>query len=359
MSKLKGSFLRKTLYAENFFYITKKGAYVSTIKVMEFLMNMLRAIAEIRNPIFDLFFSVITRLGEEIFFLAAAIFCFWCVNKRQGYFVLITGLFGTVLNQGAKLLFRIPRPWVIDPTFEVVGDAKVAATGYSFPSGHTQNAAGTLGAVAAYKAKWKKVVICIVVILLVGFSRMYLGVHTLLDVGVSLIFAACLVLLLRPVFEDDAKYDKYMPWIVAAGVVFSFIFLGYVLLISGDETLDPHNYESGLKNACTLIGCTLGLIPTYIVDRKYTKFETSARWYAQIIKVAVGLGVVLAIKSGLSAPLTALCAGNAYAGRIIRYFIIVLFAGVLWPMTFKWFGNLRIAKLDALTEKVAAKWRKA
>lgn len=325
---------------------------------MEFLMDMLRAIAEIRNPVFDVFFSLITRLGEEIFFLAAAIFFFWCVNKRQGYFVLITGLFGTVLNQGAKLLFRIPRPWVYDPTFEVVGDAKVAATGYSFPSGHTQNAAGTLGAVAAYKPKRKKVIFCIIVILLVAFSRMYLGVHTLLDVGVSLVFAAALVLLLRPVFEDDAKFDKYMPWISIAGVALSIAFLVYVLLISGDETLDPHNYESGLKNACTLLGCTLGLIPTYIVDRKFTKFETSARWYAQLIKVAIGLGVVLAIKSGLSAPLTALCAGNAYAARIIRYFLIVIFAGVLWPMTFKRFSALRIAKLDALTEKLTKKREK-
>ena len=325
---------------------------------MEFLMDILRAIAEIRNPVFDAFFSLITRMGEEIFFLAAAIIFFWCVNKRQGYFVLITGLFGTVLNQGAKLLFRIPRPWVIDPTFEVVGDAKVAATGYSFPSGHTQNAAGTLGAVAAYKAKWKKVVICIVVILLVGFSRMYLGVHTLLDVGVSLIFAACLVLLLRPVFEDDAKYDKYMPWIVAAGVVFSFIFFGYVLLISGDETLDPHNYESGLKNACTLMGCTIGLIPAYIVDRKWTKFETKAPWYAQIIKIIIGLAVVLAIKSGLSSPLTSLCAGNAYAARIIRYFLIVVFAGVLYPISFKWYANMKIEKLDAFGKKVASFFKK-
>ena len=326
---------------------------------MEFLMDMLRAIAEIRNPVFDVFFSLITRLGEEVFFLAAAIFFFWCVNKRQGYFLLLTGLFGTVLNQGAKLLFRIPRPWVIDPTFEVVGDAKVAATGYSFPSGHTQNAAGTLGAVAAYKANRKKVIICIIVILLVAFSRMYLGVHTLLDVGVSLVFAAGLVLLLRPVFEDDKKFDKFMPWIVVAGVALSIGLLVFVLSIGGDETLDPHNYESGLKNACTLMGCTIGLIPAYIVDRKFTKFETHAKWYAQIIKVVIGLGIVLAIKSGLSAPLTALCAGNAYAGRIIRYFLIVLFAGVIWPMTFKWFGNLRIAKLDAFTEKVAAKFRKA
>ena len=321
-------------------------------------MDILRAIAEIRNPVFDAFFSLITRMGEEIFFLAVAIIFFWCVNKREGYFVLITGLFGTVLNQGAKLLFRIPRPWVYDPTFEVVGDAKVAATGYSFPSGHTQNVAGTLGSIAAYKSTVKKTVVCTVLILLVAFSRMYLGVHTLLDVVVSLIFALGLILLLRPVFTDDEKFHKFMPWVVAAGVLLSVGLLAFVVSIGGDETLDPHNYESGLKNACTLMGCTIGLIPAYIVDRKWTKFETKAPWYAQILKIVIGLAVVLAIKSGLSSPLTALCAGNAYAARIIRYFLIVIFAGVLYPITFKWYAKMKIAKLDAFGEKVASVFKK-
>ena len=317
-------------------------------------MDILRAIAEIRNPVFDAFFSLITRMGEEIFFLAVAIIFFWCVNKREGYFVLITGLFGTVLNQGAKLIFRIPRPWVYDPTFEVVGDAKVAATGYSFPSGHTQNVAGTLGSIAAYKSTKKKTVVCTVLILLVAFSRMYLGVHTLLDVVVSLVFALGLVLLLRPVFTDDEKFHKFMPWVVAAGVLLSVGLLAFVVSIGGDETLDPHNYESGLKNACTLMGCTIGLIPAYIVDRKWTKFETKAPWYGQILKIVIGLAVVFAIKSGLSSPLTALCAGNAYAARIIRYFLIVIFAGVLYPMTFKWYAKMKVAKLDAFGEKVVS-----
>ena len=325
---------------------------------MEFLMDILRAIAEIRNPVFDAFFSLITRMGEEVFFLAIAIIFFWCVNKREGYFVLLTGLFGTVLNQGAKLLFRIPRPWVYDPTFEVVGDAKVAATGYSFPSGHTQNAAGTLGAISAYKPTVKKTIICTALILLVAFSRMYLGVHTLLDVVVSLVFALILILVLRPVFTDDEKFHKFMPWVVTFGVIFSVGLLAFVVSIGGDETLDPHNYESGLKNACTLMGCTIGLIPAYIVDRKWTKFETKAPWYAQIIKIAIGLAVVLAIKSGLSSPLTALCAGNAYAARIIRYFLIVIFAGVLYPISFKWYANMKIAKLDAFGEKVASIFKK-
>ena len=149
-----------------------------------------------------------------------------------------------------------------------------------------------------------------------------------------------------------------MPWVVALGVAFSIGLLVFVVSIGGDETLDPHNYESGLKNACTLMGCTIGLIPAYIVDRKWTKFETKAPWYAQIIKIIIGLAVVLASKSGLSSPLTSLCAGNAYAARVIRYFLIVVFAGVLYPISFKWYANMKIEKLDAFGEKVASFFKK-
>ena len=78
---------------------------------------------------------------------------FWCVYKRLGYYLLSVGLTGTVLNQFLKLLFRIPRPWVRDNSLTVVGDATEAATGYSFPSGHTQTAVGIYGGIA-YERYW-------------------------------------------------------------------------------------------------------------------------------------------------------------------------------------------------------------
>ena len=92
---------------------------------------------------------------------------FWCVSKEEGYYLLFVGFFGTVLNQFLKLLCRIPRPWVLDPNFTIVESARAAATGYSFPSGHTQNAVGTFGAMALRtERKWVRGV-CIALIVLV------------------------------------------------------------------------------------------------------------------------------------------------------------------------------------------------
>ena len=308
-------------------------------QIAEWCMPFLYWLESIRNPIFDSIFSLITHLGEETFFLVIAILFFWCVNKREGYFILLTGLVGTLVNQMAKLFFRIPRPWVLDPDFEIIESASEEATGYSFPSGHTQNIAGTYGAIAAFNPKKWKTALCIVIIVLVAFSRMYLGVHTPLDVVVSLLFALGLILLLRPCFETKDRFEKSMPWIVIGSTILSVGFLVYVLSVSGDADLDSHNYYSALKNACTLLGCTAGLILVYFLDSKFIKFETQAKWYAQLLKLILGLGGVLAIKAGLSSPLTALF-GNEYVARAVRYFLIVAFAGGIWPLTFKWFKKL-------------------
>jgi undecaprenyl-diphosphatase len=181
---------------------------------------------------------------------------------------------------------------------------------------------------------------------------MYLGVHTPIDVVASLLIALAFIFVLRPVFATEEGFKKYMPITVVVSVILSFSFLCYVLIISSDSTLDPHNYESGLKNACTLIGCTAGLIPVYLIDTKYTDFKTDACWYAQIIKLLGGLIGVLAIKSGLKTPLIWVC-GNELVARAIRYFLIVVFAGAVWPLTFKWFSNLKIEFMEKFTARIS------
>ena len=319
-------------------------------------MDFLYFLESIRNPVLDSFFSLVTHLGKETFFLALAIFIFWCVNKREGYYILIVGLVGTVINQVMKLAFRIPRPWVKDPSFTIVESARAEATGYSFPSGHTQNVAGTFGSIARFSGRRIISVLSITVIVLVSLSRMYLGVHTPLDVCVSLAIAAALTFLLYPLFKTEESFRRYMPYVVVGSVVLSLGLLLYTLFIPADG-INVYNLADGMKNAFTLFGCTAGLVAVYAIDTRYTNFDTRAPWYAQIIKMVMGLAMVLLLKSGLSSPLTSLF-GNEYIARSVRYFLIVLFTGCVWPLTFKYFANMRVSWLESFSEKLTSKFSK-
>ena len=162
-------------------------------------MDFLRFLENIRVPGLNEFMLLITQLGEETAFLVVALVLFWCVDKFRGYYLLSVGFVGTILNQFMKLFFRIPRPWVADPNFTILEQAREAASGYSFPSGHSQSAVGTFGAVA-YTAKNRIVrVVCIAIAVLVPFSRMYIGVHTPKDVLVAAAMAVALIFLLSQV----------------------------------------------------------------------------------------------------------------------------------------------------------------
>ena len=169
-------------------------------------MEFLYLLEKIRMPGLNELMLAVTELGGELPFLVIAMIVFWCVDKRTGYYVLSVGFLGTLINRFMKLWFRIPRPWVLDPEFTILEQAREAATGYSFPSGHTQSAVGTFGALAVTtKNKWIKG-ISLIFAVLVPFSRMYVGVHTPADVLVAAATAVVLLLVLRPVvFGKNGK----------------------------------------------------------------------------------------------------------------------------------------------------------
>lgn len=299
-------------------------------------MNILYFLESIRMPGLNEFMLAITRLGEETAFLVAALIVFWCVDKRKGYYVMAVGFAGTMANQFLKLVCRVPRPWVLDPNFTILEQAREAADGYSFPSGHSQSAVGTFGAIAAASInKWVKGV-CIALCVLVPLSRMYLGVHTPADVLVGAGMALVLVWLLRRwMLEGDRGMLVLIPLLTAMAVGL----LLYTTCWPFPADVDQENLASGVKNAYTLLGCMLGIAVVYPVEKKYVNFSAKACWWAQILKVVLGLAVVLLVKEGLRAPLDWVFGGRM-AARMVRYFLVVLTAGILWPMSFGWFSRL-------------------
>lgn len=299
-------------------------------------MELLYWFESIRNPVLDKFMLLITRLGEEVPFLAIAIIFFWCIDKRKGYYIMSVGFFGTIINQFLKMSFRIDRPFELHKDFRAVEGALEEATGFSFPSGHAQSSVGTFGSIARCMKNKLIRIICIAIAILVPVSRMYLGVHTPQDVLVSVLIAIGLIFLLYP--ATMGKNQKYFPVVIGAMLVLSLAYMVFVMTFPFPSDVNAERLLSGKESAFTLIGCLCGLIVVYIVDEKWLHFPVNAVWWAQLVKVAIGLGLVIAVKSGMKGLLNGIF--GDFIGRSVRYFLIVLVAGVLWPLTFKWFSRL-------------------
>ncbi len=299
-------------------------------------MRFLYFLEGLRFPLLNEIMLAVTYFGDEIAFLVTALVLFWCVDKRKGYYILSVGFIGTLANQFMKLWFRVPRPWVVDKNFTILEQAREAASGYSFPSGHSQTAVGTFGGIAAVTKNKIVRIVSIVIAVLVPFSRMYIGVHTPLDVLVGAGMALVLIFLIQPVVLGND--GKYIPLLLGIMTLLAVAYLCFVEFYPFPTDIDEHNMASGLENAYTLLGTLLAFLIVYTVDTKWVHFPEKAVWWAQIIKAVVGLGLVLAVKSGLKTPLNAVF--GELVGRAVRYFLIVIVAGALWPLSFKWFAKL-------------------
>jgi len=312
-------------------------------------MAVLYWLESIRKPWLDFIMQAFTYLGNEKLFLIIALTVFWCVSKRDGIYLLFVGFVGTVLNQFLKLVCRIPRPWVraeqAGKEFTIVKSAKADAGGYSFPSGHTQSVAGNLGGIARVtKRKWLRIV-CIVLLLLTSFSRMYLGVHTPQDVVVSLAIAAVLIFALYPLVRRAVEKPKLMYLLLGVLLLIALAYMLYANLaqFSGLGEEDMENVNEARKNSFSLFGAMLGFTIAYPLEQRYIRFKEQAVWWVQILKTVLGFGCVLGLLAGLKALFGT---DTRLALNIVRYGFVVFFAAAVWPLAFPLLSRLSEPKKE-------------
>ncbi|MBR6595314.1 MAG: phosphatase PAP2 family protein [Oscillospiraceae bacterium] len=298
-------------------------------------MEVLYWFEKIRVPGLNELMLALTQLGEETTFLVLALIVFWCVDKKKGYFVMSVGFLSIMANQFMKLSFRVPRPWVLDPNFTILEQAREAASGYSFPSGHTTVAVAAFVSLGVSARRKITAFVCVLLAVLVGISRMYLGVHTPADVLAGALTSLILILLLQRIPWSELG----MGILVSVMMLLALALLAFVSFFPFPVDVDAQNLDSGIQNAYTMIGCMAGVLVVYHGEKKYVNFTTLAVWWAQILKVILGLTLVLAVKEGLRSPLETLI-GMEYPARALRYFLVVVTAGLLWPMSFRWFYKL-------------------
>lgn len=303
-------------------------------------MDFLRLLEGIRTPWLDKIMLVITALGSEAVFLAIALTLIWCVDKKKGYYALTVCFVGTIINQFLKIVCKVPRPWVRDASFGAVEAAKADASGYSFPSGHTQNITGLFGSLFFDTKNKAMRIISVIIIILVSFSRMYLGVHTPADVLTSLGIGLVLVIGIGYFMRLCDKKKNLFYYAVIFMALISLAFAIFSVTFNFGANVDAHNLFECRKNAFTLLGAILALCVMYPIEEKYVRFETKASLPVQLLKLIPGLAIVVLIKSLLKSPLAALLGTNPVQ-HTIRYFIIVIFAGLVWPLTFKYFNRIK------------------
>lgn len=292
-------------------------------------MELLRLIEGIRSPFLDTIIGLITRLGEETVGIVILCAIFWCISKKVAYGIGVAYFLSGLTVQGMKICFRIDRPWIVDPTLKPVPSALEHATGYSFPSGHTQSATALFGSLGAQIRKTPISVIFFLLVVLVAFSRLYLGVHTLLDVGVSLIVSLLLVLLAAVLFKDDKINRKRELGIAAVMVLYAALVILIAVLLYSNGVIEQTYVSDCLKAAGAGIGFAVGMY----IERVFIDFPVGTKriiW--QVVKYVIGIAGVLAIKEGLK-----LIIGTGLIVDTIRYFLMIIWVTVLFPLIIKRF----------------------
>ncbi len=307
---------------------------------MEFDIQYLLMLQELRNAtegIFDEFFNSLSKFAVDILpFLPFVIF--WGVDKAWGYFFLTCHWVSELVNGLIKLTVCAYRPWIRSDLIEPAGDSKTAATGYSFPSGHTKTATINYGCIFVWqkdKRKWLAA-ICVVLILLTGFSRNFLGVHTPQDVAVGLIEAVLLIWVVRIVLRKVDGNEKLIDILTAVGIVLVFVSLAYIQLkpypmdydAAGKLLVDPSKMMNDCFKAC---GSLLGFLVGSYVDRHYIHYEIPVGHKNLPLLVSVGAALTFAWKEYFG-PATVGVAFGGHWGNFVARLIMLLFAMCVWPI---------------------------
>ncbi|MCJ7714937.1 MAG: phosphatase PAP2 family protein [Anaerolineales bacterium] len=287
----------------------------------------------------------VTLLGNVEFYLLVMPLLFWCIDISLGIRMGLLLLMSGGINALLKLGFQSPRPfWV---TKEVQGLSE--GISFGFPSGHAQNAAGMWGLLGVTLNKqWEKALVFIL-ILLIGLSRILLGVHFLHDVLIGWLVGGLIVwafVRLEPKVIAWYKRSSLGTQIVML-VLITSLFILPALLISpplnfpeipqiwmenaGIE-LHPYDYEDLLTSAGAFFGLGLGII---FLDR-YGMITTKGKIWQLILRYIVGVIGVLILYLGLGSVFPDDISAAAYVLRFVRYTLIGLWIAYGAPVVFTW-----------------------
>ena len=279
-------------------------------------------------------FSFFSAFGEEVILIAILGLLYWCLDKEFGKFVGTSVAMGVVFNPLIKNIFLRRRPYFDNPNIKclrpVDGDADIydiAAQGFSFPSGHSTNGTAVYGSLAVYTKKKLFWVIACILLFLIGFSRVFVGVHFITDVLCGWLLGSAIIAInssLRKRLSEAAMY-------------------GILILVSlpGIFYCTSNDYFTGL-------GLMIGIFGGFLFEKRFVNFEGTKKPLMCIIRLVCGLGLFVGLNAVLKLPFSSafLESGTmaAMLVRTARYAVLSFVDIAIYPMAFKLFDKTKADK---------------
>lgn len=296
-------------------------------------IQFLKNLRSISNPTTDTIFRLISFLGEQYFLIIILLSIYYLFDKRIGQRIVYAMITTICLNNAIKGLIKYSRPFIYDTTLAPADNAINGATGYSFPSGHTQNATTAYSSIALSFKNKKITIITLTIIILIALSRLFLGVHYPKDVLFGFIFGIICTLFSFYVFKknDNNPNKIHLLYLITLLIFLPFTFIFW--------STDYDNLLL-LRDFYISYSLSVGLILGMILENKYVNFEKSNLLKINILRLIGSLTSLLIVYLGFKLLFSLSIfpqEGDSYKILFdsLRYFFVGVTPLGIFPIIFK------------------------
>ena len=291
-------------------------------------------------------FMEFVSMFATTYLILIPVFVYWFWDKRKGLYTLVSYYFCMLLTPLIKLTACIYRPWIRDARVLPAGDSITSATGYSFPSGHTTTAGPLAGGMAVNlwqerRTRWLSCLFA-AFILLTGFSRNYLGVHTPQDVFVAIALTVLSLILTAKLFEYLDRHPEKEDRLLLGGFILCWAGIVYITFKSypmdmtaeGKLVVDP---QKMMNDGYGDIGKVMGFIIARFVEKKWIRFQPLKKDWKSAVICLLGLIPMVLLKKYLS-PVIISWLGSHW-GKLVFSVIYAFYYIALFPLILKLCGG--------------------